>query len=81
MTLASQAKLEERELWHKLVVKVLVWKDGSNRSSIHDKITQEEWRTYHKKMVEINVTYDKNRVLTELKETQFQIAKNGGFQD
>ncbi|KKQ65664.1 MAG: hypothetical protein US86_C0009G0032 [Candidatus Daviesbacteria bacterium GW2011_GWA2_38_24] len=56
---SNQEKLEERELWYKLVVKIIRWKDqalclGITRAT--DKITTEEWNTYHQGIVKINTT-------------------------
>jgi hypothetical protein len=72
---AYQEKLEEREAWHKLVVKVLKCKDGdtSDMLSIH------EWETYCKKISETNLTYGKDQVKANLQETWEIINNNHGF--
>ena len=71
-----QEKLNERELWHKLVVKVINWKDAE---SLMDKITIKEWSTYCEKMIIINVTKGKQFALDSLEETRKTIMSHGGF--
>lgn len=81
--LAYQDKFEEREAWHKLVVKIICWKDGIlEGSSIKstNKITPKEWSTYQKRMVKTNTTYSKQKVLLSLKETKEIIQQHGGFE-
>ena len=79
--LASQEKSEEREIWRKLVVKVILWKDKASekKSNTPDKITPKEWKTYCQKMVETNVSYGKEKVMGTLKETWQIINNHGGF--
>ncbi len=75
-------KFEKRELWHKLVVKILCWKDGLLEGSsinITNKITPKEWKTYYKKMVETNLIYGKEKALSNLKITKAKIEEHGGF--
>ncbi len=75
---ASTAKQEEREFWHKIVVKVLKWKESSK---CEEKITSKEWSFYHKSSIKINVTIEKGVMLKRLKEIKEQIEKNGGFEE
>lgn len=77
---ASQEKSDQREIWHKLVVKIINWKDGG-ASRIKDKITPKEWNTYYRRMLKTNTSYGKQRVLSELKETKDTIQKHGGFEE
>ncbi len=80
---AYQEKSEEREAWHKLVVKIISWKDGLLSGGMvksKDKITPKEWDTYYKRTIKTNSTYDKQRVLSTLKKTQELIKKHGGFE-
>lgn len=77
-------KFEKRELWHKLVVKILCWKDGLLEGSsidITNKISSKEWRTYYRKMIATNLTYGKEKALSNLKKTQDAIRNHGGFED
>lgn len=81
--LAYQEKFNEREAWHKLVVKIICWKDGlleGGTVKFTDKITLKEWNTYFKRMIKTNTTYHKERVLNNLKETREMIKKHGGFE-
>lgn len=76
-------KNDEREVWHKLVVKIISWKDGSFdgravRSAT--KITPKEWGIYSKRMIQINTTYGRQKVVSNLKETREMIRKHGGFE-
>lgn len=71
----------EREIWHKLVVKIILWK-AEIRSDVlayKDKITLSEWKFYSKKMKKINELGGKNKILATLKETKEKIEKNYGF--
>lgn len=80
--LASLEKLQEREVWHKLVIKIISWKElrsVDNASKVTEKITPTEWDTYYKRMVDINTTYSKQKVLSDLKNTQDLIEEHGGF--
>lgn len=80
--LVYQDKLEEREIWYKLVVKVLKWKDdlfSKDNFKLKDKITPKEWNVYAKRMILKNTSYDKEKVKANLKETKQLIKKNGGF--
>lgn len=69
-------KQKARESWHKLVVKILSWKDGSNSV---EKITSKEWKTYCQHTLEKNVTYGKQRTQDELKKTKEIIESYDGF--
>ena len=75
ISLASQQKQEERETWHKLVVKVICWKDGL----VKDKITPREWTTYCQSMIKTNVSQGKQKVTENLKELQRIIKDHNGF--
>jgi hypothetical protein len=77
---ANQEKADQREIWHKLVVKIINWKDGGGMKTAN-KITPKEWNTYYKRMLKTNTSYAKQRVLSELQETKEKILKNGGFED
>lgn len=80
---AYQEKFEEREAWHKLVVKVIIWKDGLSETETRkliNKISLKEWRVYCQHMVKTNVTYGREKVLANLKETWQIIKKHGGFE-
>lgn len=102
--LDPQQKLEERESWHKLVVKIIVWNEGSadknlpetvemldpsvkkrssspKKKAFSNKITQSEWNTYRQQMIKTNTTYNKERVLADLKSTFQKIKLNGGFEE
>lgn len=74
--LAYQEKFQEREAWHKLVVKVICWKDGH----LANKITPKEWETYCERTVKTNVSHGKDKVLHSLKETKDIITNHGGFE-
>ena len=75
ISLASQQKFEERETWHKLVVKVICWKDGL----LQDKITPGEWATYCQCMIKTNVSVGKQKVMENLKALQHIIKDHNGF--
>lgn len=80
---ASLDKLEQREIWHKLVVKIILWKDSvSNSLSFRraEKITDKEWLTYCRRVSQTNLTYGKQKVLQNLKELKATIKSNGGFE-
>lgn len=75
-----QDKFDEREVWHKLVVKIINWKDGLRETSIiKDKITSKEWRTYCSKMLQINVSSSKQKIMENLKELKKTISNHNGF--
>ncbi len=72
----------EREIWHKLVVKVILWKTQVAKNEIltfTDKITLSEWKIYKRKMVKINETGGKIKILATLKDTWQKIQNNNGF--
>ncbi len=76
-------KAREQEAWFRIVVKILSWKEGLAGSGVkisRDKITSKEWKMYFDRIVKNNVTYNKDRVLKDLKETQEKIAHYGGFE-
>ena len=81
---ASQDQADQREIWHKLVVKIISWKDGLLEGGIikiTDKISSKEWNVYFKRILKMNTSYSKERVLLSLKETKDLITKNGGFEE
>lgn len=83
-TAEQQEKLDAKENWYKLVVKIIVWKDAARKndsSRLAEKITAKEWDAYSKGLLKTNVSYDKQRVLTQLKEVKEIIKSQGGFAD
>lgn len=77
-------KITAKENWHKLVVKILIWKDGvstDNSIKAKNRITDGEWKTYSKTIISTNVTYSKEKVLAKLKDLKETIQKNGGFEE
>ena len=79
----NSEQADEREMWHKLVVKVISWKDGlldGGIIKITDKITTKEWNNYYKRIIKTNTSYSKDRVLNTLKETKELIQRHGGFE-
>lgn len=79
---AYQEKFEAREAWHKLVVKVINWKDellDGRIERLTDKISPKEWNIYCQHMIRTNVTYGRQKVLESLKETRKIIQEHGGF--
>lgn len=83
MSQASQDQADQREIWHKLVVKIISWKDGLLEGGVikfSDKISSKEWNVYFKRIIKMNTSYSKERVLSSLKETKDLIIKNGGFE-
>lgn len=80
--LASKEKFEERETWHKLVVKIISWADGCwPGGAIKDveKIALKEWTTYYKRTLKINGETNRQKVIRSLNERKELIKKNGGF--
>lgn len=80
--LIDQEKSQQNEAWYKLVVKIICWKDGllaGGSVKFTDKITAKEWSIYSNRIVKINTTYGKQKVVGTLKETKEKIKKNGGF--
>lgn len=76
-------KARQQEFWFKIVVKILSWKEGLSGSGVkisRDKISPKEWKLYSERILKNNVTYNKDRVLRDLKETQEKIAQFGGFE-
>ncbi len=81
-SLIDQKKLQEKEDWHKLVVKVIVWKDGpvgSGFVQFMDKITPKEWKDYRKRLTRVNAGKGKEKIQALLKEKWERINENGGF--
>lgn len=80
---ASDEKAELREAWHKIVVKVLCWKDGLSQQNVitlTDKITAEEWKMYTEKMLQISVEAGKDKTTEKLKKIKEMIQKHNGFE-
>lgn len=71
-------KLEERESWHKLVVKIISWKDGSLREI--SKITSKEWVTYYHRVLKTNIVLGRQKTRRNLNETKEIIKNNDGFE-
>lgn len=77
---ASLERLEAQEIWHKLVVKVISWRDGSGgAASLSEKITPSEWKTYSEKFKKNNTSYSTQKVTDLLKEIKTRIEEHGGF--
>lgn len=72
-----QEKYIERELWHKLVVKIINWEDEDN--VLMDKITVDEWNTYSRRMIVIDVTGGEQKALDNLEKTRKIIKAHNGF--
>jgi hypothetical protein len=82
-TAEQQEKLEAKENWYKLVVKIIVWKEGNaeNRNIKQvSKITAKEWKAYCQGMAKTNLTYGKEKVDARLKETWIIINRHNGFE-
>ena len=80
----NQEKLDEREAWHKIVVKILSWKDGLTEGSavkFKDKITSIEWNIYWQSSIRINVIHGKEKTEKKLEEIRRMIQKHGGFEN
>ena len=80
--LASLKKLEERESWHKLVVKIILWKQstfGGDLVKSASKLTLSEWNKYRRGILKINTTQGRQKILSDLKDTLQKIRQNGGF--
>ena len=71
-------KYIEREIWRRLVVKVINWK-STEVSLTLEKITDKEWYTYCQGMIKINVSPTRQKVLDGLEETRKIVKLNGGF--
>jgi hypothetical protein len=74
----GQEKAQEREVWLKLMVKIIRWKEQLVNT---DKITGKEWDFYYKSTIKTNTSYAKSKVLSQLEETKELIQKHGGFID
>lgn len=82
--LASLKKLKERETWHKLVVKIIIWKEASSADNLErsvSKLTQTEWNKYRQGIIKNNITQGKEKILSDLKSTMRKIKLNGGFKE
>lgn len=82
--LAYQEKLDERESWHKLVIKIISWREGVLEGATFrakDKITYKEWVTYYQRTLKTNITHSRERVLADLRHTKSMIKEHGGFED
>lgn len=76
-------KLEERESWYKLVVKVICWKDGAKQAEAGiqaAKITAKEWKEYSERVLKTNTTTGKQKTTENLEEIKKAIKQNGGFE-
>lgn len=71
-----QEKAEEREIWYRLVVRIIKWKEGLGG----DKISTADWDTYCDRIIKISITNGKERTLENLRETQRIIQNRGGFE-
>lgn len=76
----KQAKIDERLAWHKLVVKIISWKDATLYLKQIDKITRKEWSEYCKQKLIIGVNLGREKTMQSLDEIKQLIKKNGGFQ-
>jgi len=79
----SQDKQDERETWHKLVVKVITWRDGLFEGGLikdSDKITAKEWSTYSKGVIKINTSAKAEKIKANLDEIKQRIKQHGGFE-
>lgn len=79
---SADEKAEKREAWHKIVVKILCWKDGVNSSnsiSSTDKITPKEWTEYCTELLKINAQTSKDKIEQKIQETKKLISEHGGF--
>ncbi len=80
---AYQEKQDERELWYKIVVRVMRWVDDTpNDPDLPNikKLTPLEWGAYCKRMLAINVTYGKDRTMDKLKKMEQLIKEHNGFE-
>lgn len=80
---AYKKRFDEREVWHKIVVKILRWKEDQaekNESLPLGKITTKEWTTYSKSIYKTNVMNGKSEITKRLKDIKNLITKNGGFE-
>ncbi|MBI2595701.1 hypothetical protein HYW46_03125 [Candidatus Daviesbacteria bacterium] len=75
---AYQDKIDERESWHKLVVKIINWKDSVSRET--SKITPKEWITYCHRMIKTNISYGKQKTQKNLNNTKELIKSHDGFE-
>lgn len=79
---ANLDKAIERENWHKIVVKIISWKNGlADGGSIdsNNKITAKEWKAYCQGVLKNHITEGEKETKRRLKETKALIEKFGGF--
>jgi hypothetical protein len=79
---SADEKAELRESWHKIVVKILCWKDGltqQNVITLTDKITPSEWKDYCERMMQISLEAGKEKTTEKLNSLKELIQKHGGF--
>ena len=76
-----QERQEESEIWHKLVVKIVIWKEGSAQNLLNTttKLALSEWKTYYERIIKININQNKEKVLSDLEYTLQKIKLHGGF--
>jgi hypothetical protein len=79
---AQMENLEKREFWHKIVFKVILWKEENplkRESSAIDKLTPSEWKIYRSRILKANMAGGVEKIQTRLKKTWQQIRENDGF--
>lgn len=80
---SSQAEnLEKREFWHRIVFKVILWKEENplkREGSVVDKLTPGEWKIYRRRILKANMAQGAEKIQTRLKKTLQQIRENDGF--
>ncbi len=72
-----------REIVHKLVVKIIVWRSGFVNGldvGFRDKITVSEWFDYKKHILDISKIESREKVENKIQKTREAIEKNGGFE-
>ena len=75
-------KSNERDLWQRIVVKVISWSDGLHAGGIikpTDKITEKEWRTYCSRLLKIDTSDNKKKTKLDLEQTRVKIESFKGF--
>lgn len=82
LSAAEIEKLQQKEYWHKLVIKIILWREDqfTTISGLREKVTLKEWKTYCQQTLKTNVTYGKLKVNESLRQTWQEINKNGGFE-
>jgi len=76
---AVSEKALQREIWHKIVVKVIRWQEET--TGLTAKITPKEWATYTKSYMQINASSGKDKLKSKLEEVKKAIREHGGFED